>query len=279
MSVDGNHIIYHYLQKQLRQSDIWLFQMLVARMVADLAIWFSPSLYLRMPILLPHVIRDSSCRPRKKGDEDHWGCPDQYGYCRDDNSLIKSLPRSLNVTSPTNALYQGDRLGVGFVASHIWRSSEIGLDNQRAGWTNSFVPNLVWLPSQLAKLTDRSGSFTQAYLQAISYRIYRNLPLGKDLEPFANHAWEQLPKPDGIPDQGLPRADELSFFDETDAFVKRRIDTISRVRDKLLSLRQTGTDDVRLRPRKYAAGLAAVSWTEVEDLYSRISAYLAGIAT
>ena len=41
--------------------------------------------------------------------------------------------------------------------------------------TYSFVPNLVWLPTQVAKLTDREGSFAQAYLQALSSKIYNRL--------------------------------------------------------------------------------------------------------
>lgn len=278
MAINGNHIIYHYLQKQLRQSDIWLFQMLVTRMIADLAVWFSPSLYLRMPILLPHVIRDSSCRPRKKGGKDEWGYPDQYGYCRDDNSLVKSLPKSLNISSPANPLYQSERLGNGFVASHIWRSADLGLERQRMGWTNSFIPNLVWLPSQLSRLTDHAGSFTQAYLQAISYKIYRDIPFNENLQPFVSRAWEQLPEPNSIPQQGLPRSDELSFFDETDSFVKRRVETIKRVRDQFISLKNPRANDSKLKPRKYASGLAEKSWIEVEELYNNISSYLASIA-
>ena len=40
----------------------------------------------------------------------------------------------------------------------------------------SFVPNLVWLPSEVAKLTDRQDSFVQRYVQAISTRLYRDYP-------------------------------------------------------------------------------------------------------
>ncbi len=34
-AVDGSHILYHYLQKNLLTEDIWLFQMLLARLVTS----------------------------------------------------------------------------------------------------------------------------------------------------------------------------------------------------------------------------------------------------
>ncbi len=36
--VDGEHVLYHYLQKDLRERDVWLFQMLTARLMAELGI-------------------------------------------------------------------------------------------------------------------------------------------------------------------------------------------------------------------------------------------------
>lgn len=34
--VDGEHVLYRYLQSELLQSDIWLFQMLTARLIVGL---------------------------------------------------------------------------------------------------------------------------------------------------------------------------------------------------------------------------------------------------
>ena len=45
---DGNHILYHYLQKELLTSDVWLFQMLAARLVTGLGIWIHPDTYSAM---------------------------------------------------------------------------------------------------------------------------------------------------------------------------------------------------------------------------------------
>jgi hypothetical protein len=33
--IDGNDVLYHFLQKELLQQDVWLFQMLTARLVTS----------------------------------------------------------------------------------------------------------------------------------------------------------------------------------------------------------------------------------------------------
>ena len=131
--------------------------------------------------------RHSLCRTRpadrgskSKGIPDQWGSPNAQGFFRDDNSLVKELPGSLTVTS-SSQLYKGRRLGNGFVASHLWRELSIGGLASRHPLTYSFVPNLVWLPSEVAALTDREASFVQSYTQAISIKVYRHLPLGSSL--------------------------------------------------------------------------------------------------
>lgn len=101
--VAGNHLLYHYLEKDLEESDIWLFQMLAARLLSDLGIWFAPSHYARCPILLPFALRDPDCRPRSPGCPDEWGSPSGQGYFRDDNSHVKGLPRRARLARPTNS--------------------------------------------------------------------------------------------------------------------------------------------------------------------------------
>ena len=120
--VNGEDVLYHYLQKDLLVNDVWLFQMLTARLVASLGIWLDPKYYKRIPILLPFARRDSSCRKscNKKGIEE-WGSPDSNGYFRDDNSLIKNMPKSLSIESPLKDIYNNQRIGRGFVACHVWR--------------------------------------------------------------------------------------------------------------------------------------------------------------
>jgi hypothetical protein len=153
--VDGNHILYHFLQKGLLQEDVWLFQMLTARLVASLGIWFPLRTYAAMPFLAPYAVRDSSCRKdAKTGRPEAWGSPNSTGYFRDDNSLIKNIPSSLPIESRFGE-YAGARMGNGFVASHVWRRLTIDGYASQHSLTNSFIPNLVWLPAQVSKLSDR----------------------------------------------------------------------------------------------------------------------------
>ena len=92
--LDGAKVLYPYLQKDLQTDNIWLFQMLASRLLTALGIWMSTDVYRRIPIILPHVIRDESARSRKSGKE-AWGSPDSHGCLRDDNSLIKEAVKTL----------------------------------------------------------------------------------------------------------------------------------------------------------------------------------------
>ncbi|MBI5526542.1 MAG: hypothetical protein HY897_09415 [Deltaproteobacteria bacterium] len=174
---DGDDVIYHYLQKILQQDEE-LFPPLVSRLIADLGIWLSPTLYQKWPVLVPFAVRDNSCRKgASKDGREHWGEPAKEGFFRDDNSLIKGLPKPLRIrSSASQELYDKRFLGKGYVASHAWRVH----DNPE---TNSFIPNLVWLPKQVSKLTDRPGSFAQRY----PGHLYQALPRRKAPRASGKH--------------------------------------------------------------------------------------------
>ena len=81
-------------------------------MVCAMGVWLPLDVYERFPILLPWVVRDPTCRGHKsKGIPDQWGSPNELGFLRDDNSLIKSLPRSLPIQSESSADLDGARMG------------------------------------------------------------------------------------------------------------------------------------------------------------------------
>src|SRR5436190_22092587 len=89
-TIDGNHVLYRYLQGELLRSDVWLFQMLAARLVTGLGIWLAPGVYARYPLLRPYAVRDPESRGNaRRGIPDQWGSPDSAGLFRDDNSLVK----------------------------------------------------------------------------------------------------------------------------------------------------------------------------------------------
>jgi len=277
--IDGSNVLYHYLQKDLFRNDIWFFQMLVARLVASLGIWFRPSFYQKSPLLRPYAVRDPTCRKNTNPEKiEQWGCPNEKGYFRDDNSLLKDIPKNLKVISPLKDLYQGKCIGKGFVASHIWREVDPLHSSKplasRDPWTYSFVPNLVWLPAQVSKLTDREGSFAQFYLQAISVKIYRDVPVSPAIQPFADEAWNRLIINDTIPQHGLPQEKELSFFDDTPSFWAHRLDDIESVSGALQRVLSGEPLQTEVVSRRYGAGLSLLGSDALEPLANTLNKYL-----
>lgn len=276
--IDGDNILYHFLQKDLFESDIWLFQMLCARLVAGLGIWLHPSLYQNIPTLLPFVVRDPSCRKRKDGDVEAWGTPSEDGYLRDDNSLVKAIPRTMLVSSATQPLYHGKRIGNGFVAAHVWRKvkgSAVGATlASRDPWTNTFIPNLVWLPAEVAKLSDREGTFTQLYLQALSAKIYRHLDVVPSMRPIVDRIWGMLDIPQGIPEQGLPPTEELAFFQPGEACVQDRRQSVADVVTALQAVVSGQPLPAKVITSRFGNGLPAVSKSELTSRAAELNDYL-----
>ena len=162
-----------------------------------MAIWLPLDVYREWPVLLPWVVRDSTCRGNKKlGIPDEWGAPDTDGYLSDDNSLVKVLPRSLEVRTPLVGHLRGARMGNEFVASHVWRVVDHAKLASRVPLLNSFVPNLVWLPTQVSKLSDREGGPVQRALQATAWSMFRSAPVAPHLSEIVEAAWEMIPEPD-----------------------------------------------------------------------------------
>jgi hypothetical protein len=232
-----------------------------------MGIWLPLDIYAQWPVMVPWVVRDASCRGNRQTDSpDEWSAPDMAtGYLRDDNSLIKSLPRSLDVRGPGSSHIRGARMGSEFVASHVWRVVRHSELASRLPLLNSFVPNLVWLPGQIAKLTDREDSVVQQTLQAMSYRIYRDAPVASHLETVRDEAWALLPQPPvAIRHFSL---DDLNWFTASPAFFKTRANRLNAVLTALEAIADDRPVADRVVTRRYAdrlphvdpAGLARLS--------------------
>lgn len=148
------------------------FRDLAERLLTRLGIWWSADAYGVMPVMTPWCVRDRSCR-YDQGPE-AWGAPRADGFLRDDNSIIKKLPLPVRVSAPNGHPYDGRRPWRGFTACHIWRELPGGRIAGENPWLYSFMPNLVWLPSWIAPLTDRQNSHIQQLLQQASYDRFRN---------------------------------------------------------------------------------------------------------
>ena len=273
--VDGTNVLYHYLQKSLQQEDIWLFHMLVAKLVVGLGIWFPPSSYAVLPIALPHVVRDPNCRGT--GSADQWSSPNSEGYVRDDNSLVKALVRSFTVSSSAFAGYRNRKLGAGFVSAHAWRTTSEGEHASRNALTNSFWPNLVWLPANVAKLTDREGSFAQTFVQAISFKIYRGVEVHPQLRPFVEEAWSLLPPVSKFPDQALPDVEGLNFFDVPSSFLAKRLEKVRSVSEGLGRVEEELPVEGKVVSSRYTKGLADLKPEAAGRLREHLDRYAAGV--
>jgi hypothetical protein len=274
LKVEGNDILYHFLQKTLLENDYDQFRELSVRMVASLGIWLPPRIYARFPILLPYAVRDPTCRGNKsKGMPDEWGSPGPAGHFRDDNSLVKGLPRSLTIENRANPLVHRRVMGSSFVASHVWRELASAGHAARDARTYSFVPNLIWLPSQVSKLTDREGSFVQCYLQALSTRIYSQLELSPKLERIVRPIWDELRVREESLEMPLPDPADLNYFEVNDLWIVRRIQTLRLVIQGLGESENGGPPGRKIISTRFTDGLPLLPSTARESLATWLKTY------
>jgi hypothetical protein len=264
--VDGNNVLYHYIQKIILPRDDEFSRELVRRLILDLSIWFPVELYRAAPVLLPFCVRDSSV----KGNE--WGSPNAEGCLRDNNSILKLLVGNYSIRSPLTKVYARHARGRNFTASHAWRKISIAGRSQYATThphTYSFVPNLVWLPAQVAKLTDHEGSYAQQLLQAISHRLYR---AEARRHPFELEAiWDSLPPPEL--DLELD-PDGLSYFEVSPRSVKMRRSSLLREIEVVLRAIETGcADEKSPRSFRYLPALAHIPREQTAGFASWLETY------
>ncbi|MGV1004460.1 MAG: hypothetical protein ACOYEV_06755 [Candidatus Nanopelagicales bacterium] len=209
--------LYRYLLNGM-SSGADEFTALTIGLIETLGIWWSPEVYANLPVMVPWCIRDRTCR-YDQGPES-WGSPRSDGYLRDDNSIIKKLPLSLSISGPAGSPFRGRKPWRGFTACHIWRDLPDGSFAGADPWLYSFVPNLIWLPTWLAPLTDRQGGEVQAILQRTSIALFRGVEIPEPLTAYAEEAWGKLPPPGA----GVALATEgLQKFEPVPAFFSRRL--------------------------------------------------------
>jgi hypothetical protein len=254
--VHGDDLLYRFFQDAL-SSHPALFAAVPQLLITTMAIWLPLDVYEQWPVLLPWVVRDPKCRGNKsKGIADEWSFPDDRGYLRDDNSLVKSLPRSLNLHGPKGSHIDGAQMGTEFVAAHVWRVVDHELLASRLPLLNSFVPNIVWLPGQVAKLTDLEGGIVQTTLQAMAFAVYRNAPVKPHLRDVADEAWALIPAP-STSIEPIDRT-RLNWFTPTPAFYKTRSTRLAAVVTALEQIERGEDTAERVVTTAYATGLPGV---------------------
>lgn len=132
------------------------------------------------------------------------------------------------------------------------------------------MPNLAWLPSWLAPLTDRKGSPVQALLQRTSIARFRNEPVPPALRKHTEGACRQLFSPG--PGPTLP-AGELASFDPDVRFFRRRIAYLDKFITGCESILETGILSGKLICSRYTAGLPDLGPTAVREFRDSMSNY------
>lgn len=239
-------------------------------LATQVGVWISPRVFQRLPILLPHVVRDAGARGRSSLDGEQWASPNLHGYLRDDNSLIKEAVKSLRIESP-RASHDGLRIGQGWVAAHVWQFARDGTRATVDATTNSFVPNLVWLPRSLARLSDVQGSRLQEHLIAIARYLYTGCEFRPRLASLVDATWAKLAVGPTL-DRAFP--DAFNLFEVSDAWIERRVRTIDRVRAALRRVGEPHEAASSLRPSRYRDGLGTIEPAQTESLRLALDAYL-----
>jgi hypothetical protein len=274
--VHGDDLLYRFFQTGL-ETRPELFAAVPQLLATTMGVWLPLDAYERWPVLLPWVVRDPQCRGNSgKGLPDEWSSPDARGYLRDDNSLIKGLPRALTISGPKGSHLHDARMGSEFVACHIWRIVDYKELASRHPLLNSFIPNLVWLPGQVAKLSDLQGGVIQQTLEAVSYALYRDAPVLRHLRPIVKEAWEMIPPPTVVLEEFT--LDELNWFRTTPAFFRTRTARLGSVIQALDAVEQGLPLGERVVTRRYAAGLPLIANSERSALRAHLARFRDDVA-
>jgi len=274
--VDAANLIYHYLQKDLINSQPDQFNSIASRLVLDLSVWIHPDDYARLPIVFPFMVRDPGCIPNRK----LWGNPQpDTGYFKDGNSMIKAIGKGKNrvMKSDLVSRYDGKSLGKDFIACHIWREIP-AIDSlaNRDPRLFSFIPNLVWLPKELSRLSDVEGSIVQLALQKLSREIYRKFSLPTNLARFSDEAWSLLDEVSGPAESlsiELPDINDLTFFRLPDNYVNLRITRIGALSDALIGHGNSLDFEMPKISSKYDPLIHTIDRTAALDLGHKLRDY------
>lgn len=261
--------LYRYLADGMKAPPSNEFLTLTCDLISRLGVWWSAGAYARLPMLTPWCVRDRSCR-YDQGPES-WGAPRIDAYLRDDNSIIKKLPLSSTISAPHGHPYDGQKPWRGFTACHIWRDLPGGSVAGEDPWLYSFVPNLVWLPSWLAPLTDRHSSAVQQILQRTSIALFRDVAVPSMLAPYTESAWLQL-RPPPASGPTLPLT-QLAAFQPNDDFFARRIAYLDKFVVGCTSVLSTGRLATKLICSRYTAGLPLLNQLAIGAFSDAMSAY------
>lgn len=223
-------------------------------------VWMPVDVYRNWPVLLPWVIRRNGLGNHEKGRASK-----ATGLRLDDNAPVGKLKTNLPVswggrlasTFQAKPLKQG---GGEWWQCHCW--SGLAADPTRSTsthpLTNSFVPNLVWLPYAIGRLTDDETLIFKDELRSIAWARYRNVRVAPGLAETVERAWERLDEPQSLT---VP-ADELALVNEFQVgqkFYKDRLKYVGQAWSAVNALLDDpDVDGLAVTPKTYAKSLRTI---------------------
>ncbi|MCM3554860.1 hypothetical protein M3697_07040 [Janibacter melonis] len=204
-SVAGSSAVFQSLARTFaRDGDE---QRLAARkLLLRAGVWLPVETYQAWPVLMPWVVRDNSLAQSKSkatqsGLDVIKTASPTTGLLRTTNAPIGGLKTGLPVkwAGSLQETFKSKPLRVGpheWMQSHCW--SHVGSTGHSAAThplTNSFVPNLVWLPHAIGRLTDDQRLIFGEEIRAIAWARYRHAPVAPVLQDVVENAWSLLDVP------------------------------------------------------------------------------------
>lgn len=276
---NGDTLLYQLFKDMLTENPVQA-RAFAKAIIEKASIWFRPDAYKQMPVLLPWVVRDNSCRGKKRtkrraGKPNMWGAPNHLGYQRDDNSMVKGLVGSLAIHGPDGSKLHGKRLGKGYVASHIWM--EVNQKTKKANKLarlNSFIPNLVWLPTEVSWISNLDGHHFQSLLKAVSKRLYRRVKVQRGARTIANANWKILGtnRTRSNLASGINLAN-LHFFDTPSDFIRKRRRAVTKITGVLRSALTGDRIERSAATTRYRKGIRRVSADNLRRLLKEIAPF------
>jgi hypothetical protein len=243
------------------------------RLLLATGVWMPLEVYTQWPVLYPWVVRDNQLANHEKGIAHPIS-----GLQRNDNGPIGRLKNGLPVSWATagsafhlKPLKRGQQQ---WWQSHVWE----GMTTNPL--TNSFVPNLVWLPEAVGRLTDpdatgAKSTLFQEEIKAIAWSLYRHAPVVEPLRETVERIWRTIPEPQATglePDE----VDLVNWFKPTASFLAQRTKQHDQIWKAVNALQTDGNlHGIDLIPKTYRTTLPRMGPAAWESLRTHLEPFAA----
>lgn len=164
------------LRQYLKDEDIRAY---LKSSINNCSVWIKPIDFRMNPVVYPHTVRGSFKKIK--------GVIDYRGFNLKPNPM-SSIHTKKKISS---GLYKNNKVQDGFEACHIW------YDTTKAPPMFSYIPNMVYLPQTISKLSDkiRINDVMPPHLKDLAIFLYKKgKKINKNLIDIIEGCWKGLQK-------------------------------------------------------------------------------------